>query len=245
MAKDFFHGRLDDCIALSRKSGKTKSMDFLDPAGQIRAAAYLRRHLPDGLSFVLDGGYADAERRALFIGSEPLQPDRFLTALRFTAAGPAGHRDYLGAILGAGVDRDKVGDILVAGTVARAVVKTEVASYIVGAVDRVGRFPVEVTPVSLDEIVPPPRDPHLITATVPSLRLDAVAARAFGLSRSQVVPLIKGEKIRVNWVPVTVPSREITPKDVLSLRGKGRAVLAEVKGTSRKGRLVITIERYF
>src|SRR5690606_31151046 len=83
-----------------------------------------------------------------------------------------------------------------------------------------------------------------IKATVASLRLDAVAAEGFGMSRTKMVREIKAERVKLNWQPVSNPALAVKEGDVLSLRGRGRVVVAQVVGTTRKGRTSVVLQRY-
>ena len=50
--------------------------------------------------------------------------------------------------------------------------------------------------------------------------------------------------IRDSWCTVKSVSDTIKEGDVLSLKGSGRGVLMEIGGTTKKGRIVITVGRY-
>lgn len=77
-----------------------------------------------------------------------------------------------------------------------------------------------------------------------SLRLDAVAAAGFGVSRTKVVREIKAERIKVNWQVIPNPAHQVAQGDIISFRGRGRVVIQEVQGTTRKGRISILLQRY-
>lgn len=80
--------------------------------------------------------------------------------------------------------------------------------------------------------------------TVSSLRADTVFGAVFGNSRSETQDLIRAERASVNWTVVRSSSDIIKEGDILSLKGGGRGKLIEVGGTTKKGRLVITVGRY-
>ena len=81
-------------------------------------------------------------------------------------------------------------------------------------------------------------------STVASLRLDAVAGIAFGLSRSKMAPFIKGENIRLNFKVVKDPSASVKEGDVISANRLGRAKVVEVGGQSKKGRTYVKVHKY-
>ena len=110
---------------------------------------------------------------------------------------------------------------------------------------QVGRVPIILKEIDEEQLAVEPERIKEIKGTVASLRLDAVAAEGFGTSRSKMVREIKGERVKLNWKPVSNPALAISEGDVLSIRGRGRVVVSEVGGTTRKGRTSIVLHRYF
>lgn len=76
------------------------------------------------------------------------------------------------------------------------------------------------------------------------LRLDAVAAAGYGVSRSRMADEIKSLNVRVNWKEAKKPSQSVSEGDVISFRSRGRVEVAEIRGTTKKGRMSITLKRY-
>ena len=83
-----------------------------------------------------------------------------------------------------------------------------------------------------------------IRATVASLRVDSIAAAGFGSSRSKAASDIAADKLKINWQPVKSASQNVKEGDILSMRGRGRLEVAEVRGTTKKGRTVVVLKRY-
>ena len=83
-----------------------------------------------------------------------------------------------------------------------------------------------------------------IRDTVSSLRLDAVAASGFSISRSKMADLISSKKLMLNGRECDKPDRPVGEGDVLVCRGLGKCVLSTISGPSKKGRIMIVIERY-
>ena len=84
----------------------------------------------------------------------------------------------------------------------------------------------------------------IISATVADLRLDAVAAAGYGVSRSRMADEIKGLNVKVNWKEVKKPAQAVEMGDVISFRGRGRVEIDEIRGTTKKGRISVTLKRY-
>ncbi|KAG2451467.1 hypothetical protein HYH02_004065 [Chlamydomonas schloesseri] len=201
------------------------------------------------------GGYAQAERCRLALGREELMepfradPQQLDGVVALQVKGnfmfdPAKHPDFLGAILGTGVVREKVGDILVQGeSGAQILVDPELAEHFETSLVQVRTVPVETRRIPLSDLaVRPPRQEEFSSVEA-SLRLDAIASAGFRMSRTKIGDMIKAGDVRLNWRPVTKPSVEVKEGDVISCSGKGRV---EIKGveTTKKEKFAVTMMRY-
>lgn len=155
-----------------------------------------------------------------------------------------GHRDVLGSLMGLGIEREVLGDILMQGAEAQIIVDSEMVEYIKSNFTKVAMVPVKVEEKDLSEIKIPEKKPKEIKAMVASMRLDAVGAAGFGLSRTKMVQMIDGDRVQVNWQSAKSVSQTVKVKDIISIRGKGRIEIQEITGKSRKGRTGLLINRY-
>lgn len=228
--------------------GEVLDCPFLDPL-QLELAAEVLKKRPH-LACTVFGGYPAAERARvrLFPRERPggLPPVQALLITGSFTERDLTHRDFLGALLGLGLKRDQVGDIVFLpgeGSVA-AMVLPPVAEYICAGLSAVGGFTVRCTAMDSGAIsLPEPRAKE-ISGTVASLRLDSVLALGFGLSRSRAALLVKGGLTKVNWRPVDSPAQALRPGDVITLSGRGRLEVASLEGETRKGRLRITVKKF-
>jgi photosystem II S4 domain protein len=196
------------------------------------------------------GGYPQAERQRLALARSELSLARTqVEVVALSIAGnflfdPATHRDFLGAILGAGIVREKVGDILVLGERgAQALVVPEMAIFLSDSLTQVRTVSVKTEAISLDELrVREPRRKEMTTVEA-SLRLDAIASAGFGLSRSKMVNFISAGDVCVNWKTITQTSHALQAGDLVTVRGKGRIEIGDVKIT-KKQRYRIELKRY-
>ena len=160
---------------------------FLSPAER-----YALEHDPDLRlrRMVFSGGYEDAERTMAFFLPDYMEEDapelsEHIRCIRLKAAfGSPGHRDYMGAILGMGVGRDWVGDILVQGETAYVLCQPSVLRHLL-SIEKVGRFGVRAEEIPLAEIPEQKRKTEARSFTVMSPRLDAICAGMFRLSRTE------------------------------------------------------------
>lgn len=239
--------RLVDLAEQAQKSQKFRLTDFLDPFGQ-EIAETVAANYP-GLSVDFDGGYEGAERcRALLkdtdFGGTPGFDITVVCAKWNGQFVRLGHRDVLGSLMGLGVDRGKLGDILATQEEARILCDQKIAPFLLQNLTQIGAASVICSEGDLSAIAPREERVKEIRATVASLRVDSIAAAGFGFSRSRAAADIKAEKLKLNWQSVRSASQMVKEGDVLSMRGRGRLEVKEVRGQTKKGRTSVTLERY-
>jgi len=228
---------------------------FLSEAEAAGAEGLL--HAAGCRQFLLYGGYPEAERRCAVFLTDYCDADAVMTmpslaemvyveakVNKFDEGQAAfSHRDVLGSLMGLGIERDVVGDILAEGGQAVMVVKSSIAPFLQENLTKIGRYRVEVTLHDSYE-VQPKRDFIEGYDTVASMRLDAVTASIFKLSRGSAADAIGGGLAAVNGVAVTKPDLAVKAGDKISLRGKGKAVVDAVEGLSKKGRIRFRFRKY-
>ena len=237
--------RIDDLWRRCDKANIVTSTPFLTPAEQAAALQYARGL--SGCRMLLHGGKPDCERRAAFFLPDWLEegdfsPEGQISALALEAFyGTPGHRDYLGALLALGVRREWVGDIWIRGQQAWVFCLPSVAEQL-AALEQAGRVSVKAKPIPLAQVPEPERKRRAVKFTVQSLRFDAVLAETFRLSRTQASKLIAAGAASLNYLPCLKNDAPVAEGDVISLKGYGKATLAEIGGKSRKDRLFLTAE---
>lgn len=153
------------------------------------------------------------------------------------------HRDYLGALMNLGIERGKIGDILIDGKEGRIFCMEDLADYVCGELSFVRHTNLTLSKEEPGEISIQPRY-ETVSGSVASLRLDCILALAFQSSRSRMTPYIEGEKVFVNGRLATSNSLVLKEGDVVSARGFGKFVYRGVETQTKKGRLFITVDRY-
>lgn len=221
---------------------------FLSPGEQRSAQELLRAAaIRDGYVFL--GGYERAERRVLCFlppWQEEAADEDYMAALSCALRPQDGvtHRDLLGSLMGLSITRSKIGDILVTPARAQVIVSTDVADYLLANWTGAGRVRLRVERVALDTLEIPQQAVREIRDTVATLRLDAVAASGFSISRTKAAELIAAGRVQKNYRETTRQDAPVSQGDVISARGVGKFELAEVGGLSRKGRTAILLRRY-
>lgn len=236
--------RSEDLRDRAVRSGTVTHTGFLTPAEQYQIQAWARH---TGARLIFHGGGKDCERAAAFflpdwLEEDAFDPSEYLRAMKITAYfGTPGHRDYLGALLGMGVGREWLGDLRVEGDQAFLFCMPSVLRHLLD-VDKVGRVSVKAEELRLEEVPAPVRQVRQESFSVMSLRLDAVLAGMFHLSRTEAARQIEAGAVSLNYEECLKTDRIVREGDVISLRGAGKGSVTGTGGTSRKGRLFVYAE---
>ena len=237
-----FLSKLDDGVYLCDKRRQPYFFSFMTEREQALAKAHFKSTGFNNYAF--SGGYGDAERKVLGLFYENETPFP-IAAIKFTfrAGDKLTHRDFLGALMSLGIERETVGDILVEDGRAVAFVKEEIKDYVVSQIFKIGNAGVKISDADTDDL-PKGRGFEKREYTVPSLRLDAVVSAVTGLSREKSKNLILSGSVSRNHLECSNCSRQVEVDDVLTVRGKGKFVIDGVPGETKKHRLKISIIHY-
>ena len=235
-----FLSKLDDAVFLCQKRQKPYFFSFLSEAEQARAEDHLKRIGFDSYGFF--GGYENSERKVLCLDCYGDDEDYPIEALEFSyrAADKLTHRDFLGALMSLGIERETVGDILVGDGRTVVFVKSEIAEYIESQIFKIGRVGVRISDADIGSL-PQGRGVEEMSAVVSSLRLDNIVAAVSGLSREKTKNLILSGNVTLNFVECTNISKAVCDGDTLTVRGKGKFKINGVMGETKKHRIRISI----
>ena len=221
---------------------------FLSPR-ELEMARYLFGDEPGLHAF---GGYGDAERKMLCYLPDYLEEDSLydedspLVCLRasFFEGDTPSHRDFLGALMGAGIARETLGDICVGKGSCDFFVTAEIAPYIEQNFLSAGRTRLHLTRVPLREAQIPEPEIREIKDTVASLRLDSVISSGFRIGRSLAAQYVSAGKAAIDGLPCEKPDKIVPEGAKVSVRGLGKIKLYSVGGPTKKGRISVVIHRY-
>ena len=159
--------------------------------------------------------------------------------------GKYAHRNYLGGIVKLGINREKVGDILVTEEGADIITVEGFANILKEQLPSLTRF--ESSDITIEEIQNIKKRKikiEEIKIIVPSLRFDNIVSDLAKTSRSKAVQIIDQERVFINGQNETKASKQLKINDIITIRGKGRFVIKGFEGTTRSGRTVVIIEKY-
>ena len=226
--------KLLDLAEGAHSSRKFRVSDFLDPHGcnvaEIVAANF------ENVKLETSGGFKNAERMKVAFVAEDFfgQPDFGMVCFKVEwdkRYYELSHREILG-------------DIIFIPEGAQFVADKSFTTYIMNNLTQIGSAPVSLTEITEADLLQKEEKVKVISATVAALRLDAVAAAGYGVSRSRMADEIKGQNVKVNWKEAKNAAQPVSEGDIISFRSRGRVEVAEIRGTTKKGRLSITLKRY-
>ena len=202
------------------------------------------------IKWELFGGYKHAERQmAVFL------PDAFYDIWKYPIscvkiapgnikfAGPLNHRDYLGAILNIGIERHKIGDIILQDKQAFVFCHESLCDFISLELTKVKHTTVKCTKV-VHEFLDVQPNLKSVQGTVASIRLDTVMALVSNSSRSSLVGLIEGGKVFVNGKLITSNGYNLSEEDIVSVRGQGRFKYKGILKETKKNKFLIEVDKY-
>lgn len=219
--------------------------------------------LPYGVHRIFYGGFDGAERNIALFLPEYIEATDFDSLTEFFKDSPDDcplmileikkdkfskaltHRDYLGALMGLGINRDMTGDIIVDDKGCHIAVIRSMAKYIADNMTSAGRGTLSIECL----------DPHNVNSlqreegvedsfTVSSPRLDSIVKNGFFISRDSACEAISKGLVFVNDTECLKPDRKIGEGDKITLRHKGRIIITACPGKSKKGRDIINVTRF-
>jgi RNA-binding protein YlmH len=212
----------------------------------------LKNDLP-GIKYFAFGGFPDAERKMLcFCGDERILEQEEVTfpifCIKIVPQSPKfsdslNHRDYLGAVLNLGIDRSKVGDILIDDNTGYLFCTEGISSFLTDQLIKIKHTNVSAAVIQKDDFSYRPKYKE-VAGTVSSVRLDSILSVAFSSSRSSLTGLIEGGKVFVNSKEVLSNSYQLKENDIVSVRGLGKFKFAGTSYQTKKGRYSVKILLY-
>ena len=264
--------RLDDLCRRGER-GEAAVSPYLTPREAKYAAIHLSARLRGGTA-LLFGGYAGAERvRAVILPdyTEGLTDPEALAADPISALSDAGlddlagtlreaacavcikgsgfrelsHRDYLGSVLGLGLERDAIGDILVPDPpTAYLVTSARTADFLLTGLEKVATDTVRVTPLPEGRTLHSCRRLTPITDTVASERLDCVVTALCNLSREKAQTAVRSGLVELDYELCEACDTTVEAPAVITVRGYGKFAVREFDGVTRKGRIRLVAGKY-
>ncbi len=229
-----------DLYELSKKTRNQIVTEFLTPVTMSNILNAFEKYY---LDYNVDsfGGYELSERRCIVFNREDygyydIDTLEITNNLKFNR--PLEHREVLGSILGLGITRAKIGDIVFQNEKCYVFVKSDISDYVIHNLEYVGRCKVKIK-ISEDVVLGDDNSHELKTTTVSSLRVDTIISNITNLSRNEVKKLFEKEQVFINWRVCNNTSVLVNEEDIITIRKYGRIKLVNIKGLSKKGKQII------
>lgn len=219
--------------------------NFLNPREKFILTTLVNRL--DEIKIQSFGGYLGAEMSRSLIFPDyfvPEQQDFNVTLLEIQYPikfARIHHRNVLGTIANMGIERNTFGDIISNGEDWQFFVKSEMVDFFLSQVGKIGNIKVRLIEKELNEAIEPDNDWESGTTTVASVRVDAIVAEGFHISRNHAKELIEERKVQLNWKLHQRPDFELVENDLLSVRGYGRIRLDSIEGKTKKDKIRVLL----
>ena len=152
------------------------------------------------------------------------------------------HKDYLGAIMALGIEREKLGDLRVIDNSAIVPVYDEVANYILYELKNVGKAPVSIEEITEDNL--PISNFLQGVIIVPSLRLDNIVSKLANISRGKAVDIIDSGKVLIDYSKSIDKSKEVKDGQRVTISGVGKFIIREIVGNTKSGRYKVKMNKF-
>lgn len=243
MDNNIFIKQIGDIYKLSDKYACSRFSHFLNSHEKILLN---NEGLANGVLF---GGYDDAERCVLGVFPEWYEMDFSdfpIKVIKFTKKyeRELTHRDFLGTALSLGIERNRIGDILVDNPFSYMFVFNDVADFVCRSITKIANCGVKAEIADIKSIKLPERTFKIIETVAASLRLDAVIAAGLNISRKKARGYIEAGKVSVNHTEEPKIDAAVMENDLLSIRGFGRMQFLHSGNKTRSDRIHIILKKY-
>lgn len=236
---ELFISKMQDLINEAATRNRIVVTSFLSLSEQ----SILASMMPASIVLRFEGGYANAERkRAIFSAYEA--EGEVISCLaskidvRFRSLS---HRDVLGALLGLGIERETIGDILFLPDQVVLFCLPSLAEYIKTNSSQAGKVGLDWKEIVFDQDFKLPREEIKINSA--SCRLDSIVSSLAHVSRSKAKAMIHQGLIKVNDL-VLDENVVLCDNDFVSIRKTGRFQFKGIETTTKKERLILRFEKY-
>ena len=245
-----------DKIDLCEKTNKIETTDFLNELEQNIIKKVI--NLAEIDNCVFSGGFDDADRKLAVIYPEKMrnifENDNFKFDTIFSVfrikipeqdVKSFNHSVYLGGIIKLGIKREKIGDILVFDDGADIIVKKETEKFLYANLQTLTRFrDADVDNILLADVINTEKKFEDIKLITSSLRLDNIVSELARTSRNKANEIIEQERVLINYEQESKNTKLVKEKDVVTIRGKGKFIIDEVIGNTKKGNYIIMVKKY-
>lgn len=245
------HPFIDRVLSLKdqvERSYQSIVTDFLDPREQ-QIISMLIDTANSDLTMQLFGGgdYSERKRAVIAPNYEEIEQNDFgvvlLQAAYHEKFVTLSHRDVMGAFLSLGLDRKKLGDIVVQNGLIQMLVADEISTYVLVNLTSIKRSTIKLANRPISDLIDKELKWMEEDKLVSSMRLDIILKEIYSISRQAASEGIAKKLVKVNYRIVEERSFTVQANDLISFKGKGRSKIERVNGKTKKDKLKITIAK--
>lgn len=247
--------KVEDKINFCIQKNQIQNTDFLDLSQKQLISKFLKTNKIS--NYIFYGAFDKAERNILLIYPQKLESlvkenkidySNIISVIRIELPnenkGQYTHRDYLGGLMKIGIKREKIGDILVDENGADIIINKDIEKFLLLNLSDLTRFSKsKIEKIDIENLRKLEIKKEEILATVSSMRLDNIVSEIAKCSRNKANEIIMQERVFVNFEVVTKNTKIIKENDLITIRGKGRFKVLELVHNTRKGRIIVKIEK--
>ena len=246
--------KLQDKIKYCRNRNKIVNTEFLN----LHQKTLVQNKLNELRikNYIFHGGFEEAENKALILYPDKLNEkivlnsiNEIINAIKITLPneliGKYEHRDYLSSVMRLGLERERIGDIIVYSNEAYIIVLKENAEYVKNSLKEFTRFKKsKIEIIDIEEIKSKSPELMPIEIHVASNRLDSIVSEIARTSRNKAEDLIKNERVSINCKFEYKSSKQVNIGDIIIVRGSGKFILDDIKENPKTKRLTIILKKY-
>ena len=232
--------QIDQWLAICQKRNQHIVTNFFTPEDLALIIPYLQSRIP----FVVDGGINNFERAKLILNVvDKTATDVVVIAAKINPKYvEIAHKDVLGTLMGMGIQRETIGDIVIDDNLILVVTNQVIGQYLIENCLQIKRF--KVTFNYYDEKYTRIYHYDILHLNVASLRMDAIVAALAKTSREKAQQLIKNKMVVINHQTLEDIKRLCHNNDIISIRKVGKFVFKQIEKTTKKERLIIEVWKY-
>ncbi len=192
-----------------------------------------------------NGLFEDAERRMISFNNtyESPFPMKLIKIQNTSKFSSLAHRDFLGGILSLGIERSKLGDLLVDENVCYVPVHEDIEDFVLYNISKISKVVCKAEIIDNLELIPK-RTFEEEVILVSSLRIDGIVSKITRLSRAKAQVMIEQGQVLIDYVKIKDKSYELKGEERITIRGLGKFILGNSIGNSKSGRIKIIIKKY-
>ena len=245
---EYFSASIRNLFTLADKQYCPKFTAFLSEEEQALALPLAEKCARNtGMQILFWGGYEGAVRKMLGVFPDGFEPERgFFPIVGYTAhcrkSDTLEHRALLGSLMAQQIRREMLGDLVPIEAGAAIFADERIEKVLSTQIDRIGSIGVQ-----MEKGTPPLENVQRfepVKGSLMSPRLDAAVALLASTSREKACALIREGLVSVGHIEEKDVSRHLKEGDVVIIRRKGKFILREIGGVSRRGRTAVTFDKY-